>query len=85
MILVEILQVWTKFYGCEQNSIALNKIKTKLPIVIGPFCSVSLNNFGFGHSGKFLSMNETRFWTKSVTLLKMKCKKIHLAVIYSLT
>ncbi len=77
-----------RFYWFEQTSTVVNRIPqywTKLPIVIGPFCSVSLNNFGFGDSGKFLSMNETRFWAKSVTLLKMKCKKIHIAVTYSLT
>jgi hypothetical protein len=53
------------FYGCDPNSMVLNKSKQKFLFYIGTFHSVSLtlpkDYFGFGHVGKFCLINNTFF------------------------
>ena len=72
------LQVYIVIESCQQNSTILSKSKWNVLFCISKFCSGSLtlskNDFGSSHHGKFQWVNKTCLWMKSFTCAIMKCR-----------
>ncbi len=74
------LQVFSSFLRWSKDATNLAKSKLICLVQIGRFCSVSLtwlkNNFGFGFSDDFHSMNEKIVLVENYYLSKIKMLKI---------